>query len=338
MSRFFNASLVGSLLFFRSFQSLSVKGSRGDSFGFPFVFETLLFLPFIAQCLFYFGGLARGAGSVGAAGRELIVAVPHLGPCVRYAVLSASSPVLETYSMGYLDGSTVIIIKQLTILCIAFFDAFLLSVYPTLPLILSMTAQCGMVVLFNVDGARKAGRASDGTTAAAGIVDGDGTAVHAVLICLVSVCLSSLATVLQQKFLQRQAPTVPLNAKLFYQHVIAFSVVVAKLFSNPASVSRLRVEGFFAGWNSWALAASLSTWLCYLTSTAVTAHVSAMAGAMAQAVSIVVISVGESLVFGVEFTDIQRVLIFGICANAVFFVHCKARQAKAKDEVGDKAK
>merc|ERR1719313_2649623 len=116
---------------------------------------------------------------------------------------------------------------------------------------------------------------------------------------------------------------------MFYQHVIAFCVIVIKLLSQAGARARLEQDGFFAGWSRLTLACSLGMWLYFWAATAVTARLGATAGAMGLAVAIPLTGVGEALILGRTFTWTQQLLMVAICANAVLFATLKAKARKA---------
>jgi len=334
----------------RTAQSLLALQSKANEDGtfssnFSYVFETALFFPFLAQCVFYLCRLWNEKRTKDLFIKALQIDFVDLRPCLFYSVFCAAGPIFEIQAQGYLPGSTVIIIKQLSILMAACFEALLLKSYPTIPLVAVMAAQCGMVIAFNTAGEIPSILApgppaplrpdqsldvSDGNLAAGGEAFG-------MAMCLLSVVLSAFAGILQQKYLQMQAMEVSINTKLFYQHIIGFGIVLLKLALNKDAVGKVMENGFFDGWTVWVAAFSVSTWFCYFLSTCVTAYVSSMAAAMAQAVTIVTVGIGEHLLFGKEFSNMQWGLMLGICINAMLFMHFKAEKAK-KAQAAEEAK
>ena len=236
---------------------------------------------------------------------------------------------LQTQSLAYIDASTAVVLSQAAILFVAVFDALIFGNYPTAALALITLLQGAFVSLFNLLGQPEAtagGRASEGEAYALGIV-----------MCGLSAVCSALGSILQQHFLQRKAPDMPLDAKLFYQHIIGFLVMVTALLSKPDARARLLQQGFFDGWNEWTYICSAGMWVYFWTASAVTAQISAMAGAMGAAVAIVLTGVGESLVFGKSLAGPQRVLMAAICCNALLYAAFKKRAREAA-EAADAAK
>merc|ERR1719373_775803 len=100
--------------------------------------------------------------------------------------------------------------------------------------------------------------------------------------CLASVFTGGIGSILQQRFIQRQTTHVPTSVKLFYQHCIELFWVILLLVSQERH--HLWQNGFFGGWNHWTLLVSLTMWFAFLSGSAISANISAIAGAFAIAV------------------------------------------------------
>eukprot|EP00747_Dinoflagellata_sp_TGD_P184810 gnl/TRDRNA2_/TRDRNA2_40799_c0_seq1.p1 gnl/TRDRNA2_/TRDRNA2_40799_c0~~gnl/TRDRNA2_/TRDRNA2_40799_c0_seq1.p1 ORF type:complete len:333 (+),score=53.40 gnl/TRDRNA2_/TRDRNA2_40799_c0_seq1:77-1075(+) len=327
-SLFLQASVLVAVVSFNTLRSLLTLAARGDAkTGFPFILETMLVFPFIAQTAYYFVLLAKfHNGSAATALKDLWRCTSHLGPCLLFSVMVAAGPMFETQSVGYLDASTVVVLKQSQILFSAFFEMAILGAVPSLTLWSILFLQVACVGGFN---ALEQGATGTGQTDNSGLPDGY---LFGVALVFLSTFCVGLGGILQQRYLQRQAQSVPMPAKLIYQHVIGLLVISAKMLARPGAIQRLQTGGFFDGWNKWTYMCSLATWLFYLSSTAAVAYVSSMAGAVVGTIALVLTGIGEAMCFGKVFRNEQWGLMCCICILASCYGYFK-RKASGKSHV-----
>eukprot|EP00929_Paragymnodinium_shiwhaense_P028545 TRINITY_DN16521_c0_g1_i3.p1 TRINITY_DN16521_c0_g1~~TRINITY_DN16521_c0_g1_i3.p1 ORF type:complete len:334 (+),score=85.28 TRINITY_DN16521_c0_g1_i3:175-1176(+) len=317
--------VLGIFILLRSAQSLLTRAARGDSSdGFAFLTETMLFFPFIAQSGFYLLQLRTEVGSTEKFTRTLRSSLGELQPCVVYSVLIAVTNLLQTQCLAYLDASTFVVLNQGAIVFVAVFDALLFGNYPTISLTAVTLAQGLAVCLFNWLGQLESADEKK--------QEPNEAFMFGVILCVISVIMSALGSSLQQRFMQRQALSVPLAAKLFFQHIFGFAVMLSVLLCKTDARTRLIANGFFGGWNRWTYVTSACMWLYFWSASKVTSEISAMAGAMGAAVAIVFTGVGECLFFGTSLSFPQQVVMVAICANALLFTIVKRKAKEAADE------
>merc|ERR1719198_2710158 len=83
--------------------------------------------------------------------------------------------------------------------------------------------------------------------------------------------------------------------------------------------AQLWTHGFFKGWNQWAALASLTMWFSFLSASAISAYISALAGAFAVAVSVALTGVLEFFIFGRAFSPEQFTLMAMVCVIAMLY-------------------
>merc|ERR1712054_54188 len=83
--------------------------------------------------------------------------------------------------------------------------------------------------------------------------------------------------------------------------------------------TRLWTQGFFGGWNQWTSLVSVIMWFSFLSASAISAYISALAGAFAVAVSVALTGGLEFLLFGRIFSPEQFTLMAGVCAIAMLY-------------------
>lgn len=167
--------------------------------------------------------------------------------------------------------------------------------------------------------------ATTSTFSPASIVDagslfgGASASATGIVACLTSVATGGFGSILQQRFMQKQAKAVPVSVKLFYQHIIELVLVVLLLYSRPEGRSRLWSHGFFGGWNQWTTIVSITMWFSFLSASAISAYISALAGAFAVAVSVALTGALEFALFGRAFSAEQFTLMAMVCTIAMLY-------------------
>jgi len=320
--------------------SVLLMGARaGSKDGFPFMFETVLVFPFTMQAIFYTSQTCMTFGFK--SGIQTIKAsVAQMGPCLFYAIFVTSTTLLETYSLQFIYPSTFVVLKQLTMVVIAIGEVVLLSAKPSKLAWLLIAAQVVCVALFqfmsvlpessHIPSITLAGTPSIQLHKHAGsgvaFLQTDtstlvGMSVWAagMTACMVSVITGGIGSILQQRFMQRQAKNVPVSIKLLYQHVIELSLVMMVVQSRSVDRNHLWTEGFFGGWNHWTFVVTVVMWFAMLSGSAISANISAIAGAFAIAVSVAMTGLLEGLIFGRTFTHVQFCLMGLVCTIAMLY-------------------
>jgi len=146
----------------------------------------------------------------------------------------------------------------------------------------------------------------------------DQWAMFGAALCALSCVAGGMGSIMQQRFMQAQAAEVSVPIKLMYQHLLQLVLVSATMLRADTR-ARLAADGFFGGWSAVVCAASAVLWLSFLTSSAVCAYISAMAGTMGAAICVVVTGVAEAAIFGAHFSALQYALMAAVCALAIGF-------------------
>jgi hypothetical protein len=321
--------------------SLQLVEARGGSKnGFPFVFETVLIFPFTMQSIFYTCqtctnlGFRKGLESM----KE---AASSMGPCLFYAGFIVSTTVLETYSLQFIRPSTFVVLKQLTMVVIALGEVVMLSARPSRTAWFLVFAQVCCVALFqfsscfpethHVPSVILGGTPSHhkGPMVLPVRVLGMNNWTAGMSACLASVFTGGIGSILQQRFIQRQATTVPPSIKLFYQHAIELFWVILLLISQERA--HLWQNGFFGGWNHWTALVSLTMWFAFLSGSAISANISAIAGAFAIAVSVAFTGILEFALLGRSFSRHQFALMGMVCVIAMLYTRERVAMLSKED-------
>jgi len=307
---------------------LLLKAARdGRKDGFPFLFETLLIFPFVMQALFYTAQTCAALGALRGI-RAIVSAAPSMVPCLFYSWFITSTTLLETYSLQFLPPSMFAVLKQLTMVTIAVLESLILAARPSCVCWLLIAGQATCVATFQYISTAPAWASAVTDHAGSAATESDAGLAVGVITCLISVLTGGLGSVLQQRFMQRQAKAVLVSVKLLYQHVIELMLVLVLLGARfesaqrsgaPRGLSSLFAGGLLEGWNRWAYVVSAGMWLSFLAASSVSAYVSAIAGAFAVAVSVVLTGTFEFLFFGHRFSATQFALMCCICTIAIFY-------------------
>jgi len=137
--------------------------------------------------------------------------------------------------------------------------------------------------------------------------------------CLASVATGGFGNILQQRFMQKQSKAIPVSVKLFYQHIIELFLVLVLLQLRSEARNHLWTYGFFGGWNQWTTVVSVTMWFSFLSASAISAYISAIAGAFAVAVSVALTGVLEFVFFGRIFSPEQFTLMTMVCMIAMLY-------------------
>merc|ERR1719454_959834 len=149
--------------------------------------------------------------------------------------------------------------------------------------------------------------------------------------CLISVGTGACGSILAQRFMQKQANNVPVSIKLLYQHVIELFLVMMLVQSRAVDRQRLWNNGFFSGWNHWTCAVTVTLWFAMLSGSAISANISAIAGAFAIAVSVALTGVMECMIFGRSFSHFQFVLLGMVCTIAMLYTRERVQMLSNSD-------
>jgi len=317
-----------------SISLLLVLARAGSNKGFPFLFETVLVFPFTMQTIYYTGQTCTALGDFRAGLAAIKAAAPSMGPCLFYAGFITSTTLLETYSLQFILPSTFVVLKQLTMVVIAVGEVIMFAARPSKKAWLLIFAQVLCVGLFQCSSSQpiahrvpsvilggtpsvhKVGLAPNIANMVPGVVLGMSAWAAGMSACLLSVATGGFGSILQQHFMQGQAKAIPVSIKLFYQHVIELFWVMILLSSDR---NQLWTDGFFAGWNRWTFLVSLAMWFSFLSASAISANISALAGAFAIAVSVALTGVLECSIFGREFSREQFALMGMVCVIAMLY-------------------
>lgn len=254
-----------------SHQLLLVVARNGSEEGFPFLFETVLMIPLALQTALYAAqackdfGFRQGLSAIKSA-------APRMGPCAFYSIFIVLTNTLETYCLQFIPASLYIVLKQLAMVVIAIGEVIFLAAKPSGVAWLLIFSQALCVGLFQVSSVES--KSADNAA-----MDSVSFFTLGVLTCVISSFTGGLGNTLQQRFFQSQAKGVPLSVKLFYQHLFALVFLVIMFVARPDNRNRLATEGFFGGWNRWAVIVCLNKWCRFYSASAISAYISALAGA-----------------------------------------------------------
>lgn len=349
----FSGFVLAAFTVIKSSISIILMAARaGSTDGFPFLFETILVFPFTMQVVFYASltcadlGCKRGLAAIRAAS-------PSMGPCVFYASFIVSTTLLETYSLQFISPSTFVVLKQLTMVCIALGEVLAFATKPSNKAWMLILLQVLCVALFQYSSHLPSLDSSSSHHAHMPSVFLGGTPavhrhaslnlvdMHTVLgmsvwaagmtACLISVGTGACGSILAQRFMQRQAKHVPVSVKLLYQHAIELCLVLVVVQSRTEDRHRLMINGFFGGWNHWTCIASVAFWFAMLTGSAISSYVSAIAGAFAIAVSVALTGLLECAIFGRSFSVLQFVLMVMVCMIAMLYTQERVAMLSSED-------
>lgn len=322
-----------------SISVLLMVARGGSQEGFPFLFETVLVFPFAMQAIFYTGQTCMALG-IGPGIKAIRAASSSMGPCLFYAVFITSTTLLETYSLQYIYPSTFVVLKQLTMVGIALGEVLLFAVRPSTRAWVLICAQVLCVALFQYSVHAPSSPHPQRHHIPSVTLGGHPVVVHkhpsmnlveihtvlgmtaqaaGLTACLLSVGTGACGSLLAQRFMQRQAKHVPVSVKLLYQHVIELLLVVMVVHSRTEDRHRLWREGFFAGWNHWTCVVTVTMWFAFLSGSAISSYISAIAGAFAIAVSVALTGLLECFLFGHFFSQFEFVLILMVCVIAMLY-------------------
>jgi len=343
--------ILGAFTVIKSSISILLMASRkGSTIGFPFLFETVLVFPFTMQVIFYTSqtcsalGLKSGIAAIRAA-------LPFMGPCVFYASFIVCTTLLETYSLQFISPSTFVVLKQLTMVCIALGEVLVFATKPSNRAWMLIVAQVFCVALFQYSAHLPAVHSSTSnllevphhipSVSLGGITAvlshpyaqlnlvGERESERTVLgmsvwaagmtACMISIGTGACGSILAQRFMQTQARNVPVSIKLLYQHFIELLLVAVVVQSRTEDRIRLMNNGFFGGWNHWTCIVTMVLWLAMLSGSAISSYISAIAGAFAIAVSVALTGVLECAIFGRSFSSVQFILMAMVCTIAMLY-------------------
>jgi len=310
---------------------LLVAARAGSKDGFPFLFETVLFFPFMMQAFTYTSQTCASLGFVNGL-KAIKQASSSMGPCMFYAGFITCTTLLETYSLQFILPSTFVVLKQLTMVVIAVGEVVVFGSKPSQKAWILICAQMVCVGLFQfssvIPGHGHIPSVILGGTPAhhkpmALIAEASGTGMSiwagGMTACLLSVATGGFGSVLQQRFMQRQAQDIPVSIKLWYQHVIELCLVMTLLLSRSEDRHHLGESGFFGGWNHWTFLVTVTMWFAMLTGSAISANISAIAGSFAIAVSVALTGILECVIFGRTFSSEQFTLMAMVCGIAMLY-------------------
>lgn len=336
---FCSGLLLAAFTVVKSSISILLMAARGGSEdGFPFLFETVLVFPFTMQAIFYTSQTCADMGF-----RKGIFCIrcafSSMGPCLFYGCFVVGTTLLETYSLQFILPSTFVVLKQLTMVCIALGEVIVFSAKPSSRAWMLIFFQVVCVALFQYSAHLPSLHSVirhipsvflGGATvplhkhANMNLVETHtflGMTVWAagMTACLISVATGACGSILMQRFMQRQAQHIPVSIKLLYQHVIELGLVMIVVHSRSDDRYRLWHNGFFSGWNHWTYVVTVVMWVAFLAGSAISANISAIAGAFAIAVSVALTGMMECFIFGRSFSPIQFVLMAMVCMNAMLY-------------------
>mmetsp|Transcript_50064 Transcript_50064/g.140381 ORF Transcript_50064/g.140381 Transcript_50064/m.140381 type:complete len:374 (-) Transcript_50064:171-1292(-) len=333
----------------KSSLSLLLEASNVGGRGYPFALQTVNVCAFLMQVVFYFCQAARELGPIGAI-HCVFSSYKKMGPAMFYSSLVAMSTLLQGLSQNYIDASVYIVLMQLTLVLVALGDRFVMK-KPSAPILWCMVfMQTGIVACYT--GAAELRRRElaglhvkrteanhilpggafptmqpvvpDGELPTRQVESATSQVVGIVLCVLAEIC-SAGGAILQQRFLQVSSQDLLTCVKLWWQHVFGLCVLMGSSLAQPATLQLIWEGGFFAGWSALTIATAVCMWLYFLVASTVTAHVSALAGAMSSAIVVLCIAVYKAILTGEEGSLLQRALMLALVLNTCAYVHIKER-------------
>lgn len=334
-----------------SISLLLMAARQGSTDGFPFLFETVLIFPFAMQAIAYTSQTCMTLGFK--SGFEAIKAASSsMGPCLFYACFIVSTTLMETYSLQFISPSTFVVLKQLTMVVIAIGEVLVLSVKPSQRAWMLIFAQVLCVALFQYSVAQPQGETHHIPSVIIGGTPSLPVHRHASLTlvaeqertilgmsvwasgmtaCMISIGTGGFGSILQQRFMQRQAKHVPVSIKLLYQHVLELFLVMVVVQSRTEDRHHLWTNGFFSGWNHYTFVVTVTMWFAFLCGSAISANISAIAGAFAIAVSVALTGVLECVIFGRTFSQLQFGLMALVCCIALLYTRERVAMLSVND-------
>lgn len=337
-----------------SISILLMAARAGSRDGFPFLFETVLVFPFTMQAIFYTTQTCFTHG-FGSGIKAIKDASSSMAPCLFYALFITSTTLLETYSLQFIFPSTFVVLKQLTMVVIAFGEVLVFSAKPSRKAWALIFAQVCCVALFQYSCALPSPVHPHHvhhipTTFIGGhphlvhkktslnLIAEKGQTVLGMTVwaagmtaCLISVGTGAFGSILQQRFMQRQAKHVPVSVKLLYQHIIELFLVMTVVQSRTVDRNHLLTAGFFGGWNLWTFIVTVTMWFAMLSGSAISANISALAGAFAIAVSVALTGVLECVLFGHSFSPWEFSLMAMVCFIAMLYTRERIAMLNLED-------
>jgi hypothetical protein len=346
---------------------LLMTAKAGSKDGFPFLFETVLIFPFFMQAIVYTSQTCINLG-IWPGFTAIREAAVFMGPCLFYACFISSTTLLETFSLQFVFPSTFVVLKQLTMVVLAIGEVLVLGARPSRKAWMLIVAQVLCVAIFQYTSSDVPEHHHPGITphhtylitssphlggipvvhvhhkratlfqqeqvVRSGILGQLGMTNWAtgMTACLISVCTGGFGSILQQRFMQRQAKGVPVSIKLLYQHIIELTMVIMVVQSRPLDRHHLWRNGFFSGWNHWTCLVTVTMWLAMLSGSAIGAYISALSGAFAIAVAVALTAVLESTLFGRYFSWEQFILMGMVCAIAMLYTRERVAMLDREDE------
>lgn len=319
----FSAFLVCAFILTKSAVSLLLQECKRGHHEYPFVVQTVSVSAFVLQLVFYALQTMLSLGFIQGL-TTLAVSSREMAPAIFYSALVALSQLLQTISLDYIDASLYIVLMQMTLVLVALGDRFIMKRQATFVLWCLVFAQTGIVICYvRSQSAYNMATQHNATTNSSGQVGDDGSqvigaAVQAmgIAVCLTAECCSATGCILQQQFMQVAKPGLLVSIKLWYQHFFGVIVILMTTTLDWRNVDRIMRNGFFDGWDQQVFVTMLCMWLYAAVASAVTAYLSALTGAMAAAMVVVVISLFELFYHGKVLTILQFSLIVALVVNS----------------------
>jgi drug/metabolite transporter (DMT)-like permease len=299
--------------------SLELCKSPGES-EYPFTFQTLLIFPFLAQVCFYTCQTMFELGSTSAALKAITDASADMQPALLYSTLTAFSTLLQTLSLSYIPATAYVVVMQLTLVFVALGDRFILKKPANVWLWLLVLLQAICVSIYQIDNILRLPH--DGSAVSSGHV-GAAKQLIGLGMCLLAETFQACGCILQQRFMQQVSKNVATSIKLLYQHLIGLAIMIISGLTQPSSLNSIIQNGFFYGWSSTAVTATVLMWLAFLASSTVTAYIGALAGSMAAAIVVVVVGAYGVMMNDDVLSGIQFLMILVIMAVSFSFAYLK---------------
>jgi len=341
----FNAAALAAFIAVKALVTILLDACSAGEGGYPFVFQTLLLLPFLLQIAFY---ALQACAELGleAGVRALLGGYRAMLPAVFYSLMVAVSMLLQTLSQSFLDASTFVVLMQLTLVFVALGERYILKKASTVKiwcLIFLQVACVSLYQLSNSDGRQGSSRSSTEPPQPPEKGVHAGSPVPSrfcvgLVLCLMANVSSAIGNILQQQFMQAAKTDLSTSIKLCYQHLIGFVLMALVTLSQRSARERILLNGLFDGWDRIVALTSLCLWLSFLAASTVTAYISAMAGAMGSAVVVVVVGSYDMLVNGKATSALQVACILAIASITAAYTYLKdglARKSAAAKGHGD---
>lgn len=324
----FAGFILAGFVIARALVTILLDQCLSDAEGHTFVFQTVLVFPFLMQVVFYTAQMCWDRGLENGI-KVILNARSDMAPAVFYSSVVALSMYLQTLSQKFLDASTFVVLMQSTLVFVAFGERYIIGKR-------SSTSMWGLVMLQAsfVSVYQSCAKSQKTSPAPAPNTDGQHIVLDlekeltGIVLCMSASVCSALGNILQQRFMQSVSLDLPASVKLLYQHIIGLALMLLIAVSQPSARDSIWQNGFFYGWNQVVVLTTFCMWLSFLAASTVTAHISAMAGAMGSAVVVIAVGTYDAIFKGRPVSFVQVCCILAIACVTTLYTLEKGRLSK----------